>query len=533
MADKQLVTLTFPAGGIDQRYDYQYQPPGTTPLVSNIWPTQSGTGRQQGATRPGLSKIAASAASDASGGQGHPVQLLTTLTYISSNQIISKLYKAINGKLYYFDDSLNIFTEIAHYGGLSLSTTKTLQAIERNQILYLADHDDTPGTSSSARAPKQYDPSTDTLSAWAATDGTIPYGCPLICLWRDRLLLSGGTTTPYGLYASRQGDPLDWDYSETDVGAAWSLALSQAGQIGQTVTAMIPHADNCLIVGCPNSLWIIRGDPNDGGQTGNLSNEIGIVGRNAWCVTPDGLLVFLSKDGLYAVPAGCANADSPQSLSRERMPIALLDVDPSTFNVSLTYDIRYRGVHIFVTDAGNLSSGRHFFFDWQLKSFWPTSFGDSSLDPFCCHARRNFSSTSGGSSDATSHCVFGCRDGFVRRFHTVTDADDGVALGSYLYFGPFGDAGLQIDSRLDQLDLTVGGVTVTWSIYKGDSAKQAINATTASTGTLLSSEDTGLRHKTLYPRVRGTSLYLALSSATSWQFVAGTLVLAPCGKTRV
>jgi hypothetical protein len=26
-------------------------------------------------------------------------------------------------------------------------------------------------------------------------------------------------TTPYGIFASRQGDPLDWDYSETDVGS--------------------------------------------------------------------------------------------------------------------------------------------------------------------------------------------------------------------------------------------------------------------------------------------------------------------------
>jgi hypothetical protein len=48
----------------------------------------------------------------------------------------------------------------------------------------------------------------------------------------------------------------------------------------------------------------------------------------------------------------------------------------------------------------------------------------------------------------------------------------------------------------------------------------------------VNSTSTGRRQKTITPRVRGASLYLALSSSLGWQFSSGTIVLSPVGKTK-
>jgi hypothetical protein len=92
----------------------------------------------------------------------------------------------------------------------------------------------------------------------------------------------------------------------------------------------------------------------------------------------------------------------------------------------LAYDIWHRGVHIFVTDTTGLNSAQHYFFDWQLKSFWPVSFGNTNHDPYCCHARKNFVADG---SDPQSQVMLGCRDGYTRHYLTAFDTDDGTALG--------------------------------------------------------------------------------------------------------
>lgn len=200
------------------------------------------------------------------------------------------------------------------------------------------------------RAPKIYDPLADTLTIWSATGGLgqVPAGCPLVCTYRDRLVLAGKPL--HAWYMSRQGDPLDWDYAAeaNDAGRAVAGSTAEAGLVGDPVRAVAPHTDDYLFFGCEGSLWVLRGDAAYGGQINNVSRTVGIIGQKAWCWGPAGELYFLSRDGLYL--AGPGGEGGVKSLSREKVPRELLDIDVSRYIVTLEYDVRERGVHIHKAD---------------------------------------------------------------------------------------------------------------------------------------------------------------------------------------
>lgn len=530
MPKKQIVRLSFPMGGRADRYAFQEQPPLTTVSASNVWP--DAIGRERGGSRPGFTKRYADALSGAVVGLG-------TLNYVpgATSRVVSRLVAIDAAGGVYVDDGLGSDT-LTHVGTLAASS-ELLSMTERNQKLYIAGHSVSQSDSEASNTLKCYDPN-GLFGDVIATAGTVPRGCPCICTWRDRIVLAGGTTDPYGIFMSRQGDPEDWDYSVTDASGAVNVATANAGQISDTVTSVTPHADNCLLVGCPSSLWIILGDPRNGGQVANLSSAIGVVDRHAWCKTPDNLFVFLSADGLYMIPAGCSMDGNPVSLSRERLPTALLNVNTQGTSdgkaVSLAYDIRWRGVHIFVTDRGATAEDAgsvHYFFDWETKSFWEVQYALSTFDPWRAHARPNMPSSE-------SVVVMGCTDGYLRQYLSTATRDDYTEeterkIASYVTLGPFGDdPALQNDVRLDELDVTLGSGSrdVTWSIFRGNSAEQAAENITNNLEAAKGRVSQGRNYRFL-PRVRGAALFLKLYSTSEWALEAATCVLAKLGRTRV
>lgn len=536
MPVKQSVRLKFPKGGRVDRYSYSEQPPNSTVSALNVWPDAGG--RERGGSRPGFTKMEPAAVT-----VGGPIVGIATLNYIptTSSRIVSRLCVVDSqGDLYTCDDMGGTLSLIS--SGLlgTGSTIEIVQMTERNQKLYIAGHSITQSQSESTNKLHVYDPVEATVTPVVATDGLIPRGCNVICTWRDRIVLAGGTTDPYGVFMSRQGEPEDWDYSEEDASAAVSLGLARAGQIGQTVTSLTPHADNCLIIGCPSSLWLLQGDPKDGGQVANLSMAVGVIGPNAWCTTPDGMFVFLSHDGLYGVPAGCASSGNPTSISRDRLPEELLNIKATSATggkyVSLAYDTRWRGIHIFVSSrsSGSTDSGAtHWFFDWETKSFWPFQFQEARMDVVTCHARSNY-------PHGESVVICGCLDGILRTFLSTADRDDDgesteKKIESHVVFGPFGEEpGLSHDVRADELDISLslasGDVTATF--YRGDSAEQAmLNITDEQEAT--SYRVVAGRNPRFCPRVRGPAVFIKLSSLASWAFESAVLLLAKLGRVRV
>ena len=157
--------------------------------------------------------------------------------------------------------------------------------------------------------------STNIVTDWGAavTAGTIPQGsvdatkaCRIMALYRGRIVMSGLQEDPQNWFMSKSGDPLDWDYAPAVTSAVQAVAgnNSNAGELGEVVTALAPYLDDVMIMGGANSLWIMRGDPAAGGAIDNISRQIGIVGPDAWTWDTKGNFYFFGHNGLYRLPNG-------------------------------------------------------------------------------------------------------------------------------------------------------------------------------------------------------------------------------------
>ena len=384
----------------------------------------------------------------------------------------------------------------------------------------------TTATFAVAKPPKVYDAQADTLDYLEATSGkgAVPVGCRLVALYRDRLVLAAQDETPHIFYMSRQGDPKDWDYTQEDSGAAVFSQASIAGQLADPITALIAHSDECLVIGCYHSLWMLRGDPGYGGTVDQVSRKIGIVGPHAWTRTPEDMVVFLSADGLYVMPSGCNGF--PTSLSRERLPDELLALTIDDYAITLEYDVVSRGIHIFVTQHDAAESA-HWWFDWEAKAFWRVSLREEH-EPTAVHERLDWASG--------PTVLLGCRDGFIRKFDRAFAVDDGNhPIESYCMIGPFHlDRHGFNEGVLTELHAHLGSNSgsVDFEVSTGSGHEEAYRADPVYEGTW---DRTGLNY-TQRPRARGVSAMIKVKGSGDrrhWFLERITAAVRSAGKKRV
>lgn len=372
------------------------------------------------------------------------------------------------------------------------------------------------------RQAKVYDPSDDSMVIWEATSGlgAVPTDCPIIALYRDRLWLAGSPTAPHVMTCCRQSDPYDWDVDAADADRqrAWSGTTEKAGRPGQPISALCPWMDDYMMVGCEHQLYVLRGDPT----YGNLEVKsliVGVVDKQSWCFGPESQFIFLSHDGLYAVPPG--GAGFPESLSRERMPEDLLNLDRTTHTILLAYDARRRGIHIFITanDAG--MSDYHWWFDWRTKGFNPDDY-PADYEPTACVFHPSDIPTENA-------VILGGRDGYLRRFRPGIEADcGGVEIESYVRLGPIRLGGnAYTDGILLSMAGTLGAGSgdVTWTVYTADSAEGLVTASAGPTGTW-----TAGRNYTVWPNRRGGAMIVELGNAEAdraWAFEGIAALVKP------
>lgn len=328
------------------------------------------------------------------------------------------------------------------------------------------------------RAPKVFDPVADTLALWLASagKGVVPKGCNLIALFNDRIVLAGGKDW----YMSRQGDAYDWldtlDYS--DLTRPISGNAVEAGKIGEDLTALMPFVRGYLLFGSREQIWKMRGDPAAGGRLDIASPNIGVLGATAWCMTPDGFIVFMGNGGLYGMAP--AIDSHPEPISPQHLPVDLADLDPDYVSVSLAYDTSENGINIFCAPY-DLGPAHYpsWFLDWATKRFWRVShtadhevLGAMEYPPLV---------------QAGSRTVMACRDGYVRRYLAGATYDDGTELTSYVFYGP-----LKLDPRegyegyVVGLEATVSAASagnVSWALYVADTPEALQTASAVATGT--------------------------------------------------
>lgn len=361
-----------------------------------------------------------------------------------------------------------------------------------------------------------------TTSPLGTVSGTVPTNCSTIAVWRNRLCVVT-RDDPQNCLMCRVSDPYNWVYASLPAGTS-AVKLNttgiDSGKLGEPINALVPHSDDYLIFGLLNSLFVMRGDPTLGGKLDRLSSEIGIVAAQAFARGPNGETVMLSHDGLYGLAAGVLAY--PESISRERLPDELRDIDVANFRILMAYDRRNRGFFIGLTPliAGG---GTYYWFDWETRGFQRMDF-DSSHEPTAL-AYRN------ADLPSDQRLLLGCRDGHIRTLERSAPDDDGVELASEALIGPIalGGGGYFDGMLLEIVGQTGrGSADVICEVKTGRSVEDAFHASPIQAGTLL-----GGKNRTFRPRIRGNACFIRLTSSGPWSYEMLSMTRQRLGKQRL
>jgi hypothetical protein len=522
--------LTFPLAGVSRRGAYRQQTrPFSAPWAVNVRTVGPSESRRRGGSRPGLAKFCPTLL-------GADVTSLIPVSYIDRDGARQHdLVYVASGVLGFVRDGVATATTaqletddgdtvITDDGDTIVFTsdvsTGSLQGAVRGGKVYFADS-----------VLKSFSPALGVVETVVATAGIVPTAETLICIYRDRVFLAGQTQA---WYASRTGDPTDWDYGAAmeDPGRAVAGQLSDSGQVGFVLTALIPIHDKALVLASENTLWVLRGDPTTGSME-NVSTEVGIVDPDAWAMSPDGTLVFLSNDGVYVWNAGTRAA--PERFSEERLPDELREVDTTANTVSMAYDPIERGYHLFLTPSSGV--GTHWWIDVENRAFWPQRLAED---------HQPLSAALMSEEDLGS-VVIGSQDGYVRYFLGGQADDDGEDLESHVLIGPVRLSADDVrDALLAEINGVMEGVTalgeVTWRVVMGNSAAGAAESALADLNTVLdggspsSVKGSGSwgegRNRVERPRARGAWLVVWLSSTAAWSYEVVSIVARQLGRHR-
>ncbi len=529
-------TLTFPMAGVVRRGMYREQArPYAAPWAVNVRGICSVETRRRGGSRPGLLRVLNQSFGDV-------ITALLPITYIDEDGerqhdlivVADGSFSIVRGAtvteteaqwLTAAGDPIQTAAGENIYFNAVVSSvnpggdTNAFDAIERNGKLYLADS-----------VLREYNPVTGVVSNVQASAGSVPEGQPLVTLYRDRLFLAGEN---HLWYASRQSDPTDWHFGADmgDTGRAVAGHISEAGSIGEIVQAMIPVKDAALIFASRHDLWLLRGDPAEGTMV-RLTEGIGILSPTAWAMAPDGMIAFLSSDGVYLMGAG--STEAPTRFSADRLPEELRNIDPEGETIVMAYDVRDRGFHLFLTPE--TGSGQHWWLDIENRAVWPVKLPDG-MQPVAV-ARVQ------GTSEL-SDCVMGCRDGILRKFDDDSEDDDGTEIRSHVLIGP---VRLPTDDLSDSVLNEIHGMLadtsgiVRWRVLTGKDAETVVQDAVGAIETEMDGDMPDVsfaggewrdgRNRVARPRTRGAWVVVWLSSTSRWAFEAIALRINQLGRLR-
>ncbi len=325
----------------------------TTPAAKNVFCIDVTTGRLRLGTRPVLYQLT-TLASSAAPYHSCPVSYLDSGTKEGILVCCAQgTYSTLDGTTYterIAQNPASNFSTCAYFNG------KVYQA------------------TSGANCKEAAIPSGSDANLSNAGGGTAPTNCGLVWVHQGRLALAGDSTAGHAMYMSATGDGTNWLYTQTTQGGAWANTGSEAGKIGQNVTAAINHNRDTSIVGSLRSMYGIVGNPRGGEYTTTISQSIGPLMNNAWCKGIDASgansTFIMTYDGLYILPSG--SLGEPQQLSRRKIPNELIGIDPVAGDrCCIGYDSRWPAIHISVDY--NSGSDANFVYHVPTDSWWEWS----------------------------------------------------------------------------------------------------------------------------------------------------------------
>lgn len=528
------IDLRFPHAGLDVSTAFCKQP--NRPAASGKYSRTAAegmnvrcydfNGRARGGIRPGLVKYIATRP----GGTRYITQNLNTLVGTgiddpgggtvqpSQSGRLVLLVAVSNGNVYTCPAGGSGWTAATNTTGATppLNATGTIQSAANGQKLYFAD-----GVNKC-----YYDPSDNTVRTWTPTDGDFPAdgdgNLPrLICTWRSRTVMAGILNDPSLIVMTKVSDPLNFNYAGTTSGVqpdgAWAGNVGPQGLTGDVVTALIPYTDDILIIGMDSSIAMFRGDPQYGGQIDSVTSTIGIAWGKAWCMDPAGVIYFFSnRTGIFAFKPGA----QPQRISQAIDPL-LEDIDTGDNVVNLIWNDRFQTLHVFVTYLTSTMDTTHYTWEARSNAWWKDTFSNNDHNPITC-------TVFDGNNIDDRVALIGSWDGYVRSISSEATDDDGSAIESEVWIGPF------LTKYNDSVMLQeVQGVLaadsndVNYAVYVGDTAEEALASTAVATGTW-----TNGRNYNDTVRRAGFAAYIRLSAANEWAMENIRCIVGAQGKVR-
>lgn len=533
-------SLRFPFAGVVKKRGFRNAPQSPPyPCIDAVNVRgQDVAGRDLGASRPGLSKVVSNSFGS--------ITAMSTLTVVNQNGEREYYLVVVGNGVFHLIKGSVVTSTTAE---LLTDTSLVIQVEDGSSIVFESTVPETNPighTSAYSVAPyngrllladsvlREYNAITGVVvpvrspaSSETATTPSAPENQPLVCVYRDRVFLTGEN---HLWYASRQGSHYDWNFGDDmeDTGRAVAGQLSFSGKIGDTPIALIPLDDQNLVFACSNSLWVLQGDPGEG-NIRRISSEIGIVSPTAWAKNGEGTMLFLSNDGLYIWKAGSRQV--PERFSEERLPGILRNPDIEK-KILMAYDPVGRGFHLFITPS--TGNGLHFWLTLSPPAIWPVKFGDEGHQPVCVARLEQ-----GGLAEI----VLGCADGHLRKFNPASIADDGTTLNSHVLIGP---VFLAPDDTRDALFNEIHGIllsgNVVWRLFVDSTAEGVANKAQLALNEIVAGETPSAvaasgawsagRNDVERPRARGSWVVVLLSSNVRWVYEAVAITALQLGRAR-
>lgn len=369
-----------------------------------------------------------------------------------------------------------------------------------------------------------YDAQTDVLKTLVSSrGGSFPRNCRILANWNDRLLLGRGDDDPYVIYGTRRGDITDIDEfpAVTDYLEAFSTPNSIAGKCPDIVNAMIPVADDLCLIGGDHSIFRLTGDPTGGGQFDLLSDTIGIAYGYPFARDPSGAVYFVSTQGhVYRT-----NGEELLPVSRERIPRRIANLDFATYRMVMAYNHEAEEIEIVVVPLGAPSGTPPL--RWALDkngSWWEDDFATLGIAPTAI-------AVADGDDPNDRVLLYGCGDGYVRKWDKTARSDDGERINSYVYIGPIGPTNTGREAKFLRPQIALA------SDQQGCNVEFYASDTPELIGTLKGTARLGPGQNPRLPiRGRGTAMYVRLHNGSvdeRWSMEQGTVGFAPAGRTRV
>jgi hypothetical protein len=524
-----LTDLHFPKAGVDLSQPHYRQPnrpaaggvwARTTPVGVNVRTFEPATDRSRGGARTGISRYIGTQVA----GSRFIVQDLNIFTTTTGGGVVQTsqsgrvvtLVAVSQGNVYSANPGDTTWTATTNSSGESppLNFTGLVRSAPNSQKLYFVD-----GTNY-----RYYNPFNNTVYTWTSSAGTMPRDSAgnrarLIANWRGRIVLSGVLLDPQNWFMSAVADPHDFDYGPLSPTPTQAVAGNNApfGEIGDMITGLVPYTDDVMLFGGDHTIWIMRGDPMDGGRVDLVSDIIGMAWGEAWTKDPNGTIWFVSnRCDVYTIVPG----QQPKFVSN---PVRKLmsQVNTGTHGIRLLWDDRLANLHVFVTKLTESDAATHFVFESRTGAWWVDEYAEDDFNPLCC---VNLDGNEPG--DRVS--LIGSWDGYVRALDPDAVDDDGEDIASEVWIGPLLTPTTdEMMLREVQGVLAAGSGDVGWNVHVGRTAEEALDSTAVASGTFTSG-----RGVTFPVRRAAHAIYVKLTSTVPWAMEQIRARLTTHGKVR-